>query len=248
LRWLPTANVPQYQMTRETNLEGSAPTAAQARRKLEKAKSLKGEMSMGQRFDEWLTTPSGSAKGHKAAVWTVPDEISEVGAQVQSDVESDEVSASDLALQLVMSHRVAAGLAALPHEVTTQLRGKGVAGRTISSIMASKVDPSVMFSMERTFLSSTNTSLYIIMIGAGFTAINRMAVESATHYTGYVIIFLGLISAVVHYVVHCRRLVMHAEITPRDTAERDGRETLPPPRHVHASPAPRAYARLTTYG
>ena len=245
MRWLPTANVPQYQMTRETNLEGSAPTAAQARRKLEKANSLKGEMSMGQRFDEWLTRPSASAKGHKAAVWTVPDEISEVGAQVQSDVE---VSASDLALQLVMSHRVAAGLAALPHEVTTQLRGMGVAGRTISSIMASKVDPSVMFSMERTFLSSTNISLYIIMIGAGFTAINRMAVESATHYTGYVTIFLGLISAVVHYVVHCRRLVMHAEITPRDTAERDGRETLPPPRHVHASPAPRAYARLTTYG
>ena len=232
-------------MTLEANLEGSAPTAAQApTAALPKANSLKGEMSMGQRFDEWLMTkPSASAKGHKAAV--VPDEISEVGAQVQSDVE---VSASDLALQLVMSHRVAAGLAALPHEVTTQLRGMGVAGRTISSIMASKVDPSVMFSMERTFLSSTNISLYIIMIGAGFTAINRMAVENATHYTGYVTIFLGLISAVVHYVVHCRRLVMHAEITPRDTAERDGRETLPPPRHVHASPAPRAYARLTTYG
>ena len=68
---------------------------------------------------------------------------------------------------------------------------------------AGTVDPALIFSMERTFLSSMNQSFYLMLIGAQLMAINDFDHTPIT--IGTVIILFGIANIVVSYCYHIAR-------------------------------------------
>ena len=121
----------------------------------------------------------------------------------REDGSDKQLSPAEVTLRLVMSNRIANGLSALPQAVEQQLAQ--ISPAALKGVITSSVDPSLMFSMERTFLSALNTAFYIMMLGAGLTTINDH--DEVPNNMGKIIIVLGIVFAVISYISHTRRLV-----------------------------------------
>lgn len=80
---------------------------------------------------------------------------------------------------------------------------EGSAG-SLSTVERGSVDPALIFSMERTFLSALNQAFYLMLIGAGMMAINDY--DDGAVAVGSVIFILAIICVAVTYYMHTSRL------------------------------------------
>ena len=78
----------------------------------------------------------------------------------------------------------------------------GLAGAT--ALCDGTADPALIFSMERTFLSSMNQSFYLMLIGSQLMAINDY--DSTPIAIGTVIILSGIANIFISYAYHVARL------------------------------------------
>jgi uncharacterized membrane protein YidH (DUF202 family) len=150
--------------------------------------TLEGEDSVGLSFDSTSTRK----RRHRGSVMQPAEAI----------------------LKEIMSNRMAQGLSALPHDVKTKFKNMpGVdqlENSQLISMVRSKVDPSLMFAMERTFLSSLNHAFGLMVIATkGF-----MSIEDAINLgddkpanLGAFIFCIAIVYVVISYFFHFRRLI-----------------------------------------